>query len=146
MWWGPFSIGLILHDCVCVRKYPTSCTVCNTASACARIYLYMHLIKMSLTYTVNLWANQLGLKAILFFLFFEYTGLKRLHKKELITSEECRSLVRSSFASMLSLQLKKSADVRQKTVEELPWRMLGGIMDTILMQKFECKCIAWGYQ
>ena len=78
----------------------------------------------------------------LLFLFFGRTGLKRLHKKELITSEECRSLVRSSFAGILSLQLKKSADVRQKTVEELPWRILGGITDTILMQKFECKCIA----
>ena len=82
---------------------------------------------------------------LLFFL-FRCTGLKRLHKKELITSEECRSLAHLSFGGMLSLQLKKSADVRQKTLEELPWRIVGGHKNIIVMQKFECKCITWGYQ
>ena len=78
---------------------------------------------------------------LLLSLLFTLTVLKRCHVKELITDEECRSLASGvifSFDHLLSLQLKKSADVRQRTVDALRG-IIRGIKKRTAMQKFQCK-------
>ena len=68
-----------------------------------------------------------------------HTVLKRCHRNGLLTDEECRSLAGLySFSRLLSLQLKKSADVRQRTVDVLTGTV-GGYRKTLGLEKFRCK-------
>ena len=113
--------------CICLFTSGKTSMITLSFCACIPFETLLYSVAFSFLYTCICYAHT------------SYTVLKRCHKNGLLTYEECRSLAKPYlFSKLLSLQLKKSADVRQRTVDVLTGTV-GGSRKTLGLEEFRCK-------